>query len=98
MVPTAVATEGDAPARVALAPVAPNPSRARATVTIETPGAARVVVYDLLGREVARVADGAAEAGWPETRLDASALASGVYIVWLRAGDETRTRRITVLR
>ncbi|HEX9950783.1 MAG TPA: T9SS type A sorting domain-containing protein, partial [Rubricoccaceae bacterium] len=90
----------DLPRELTLASPWPNPARGPATVRWGLPGAAMVDVrvYDLLGREVARVADGAAEAGWHESRLDASALASGVYIVRLRAGDETRTRRITVLR
>jgi fibronectin type 3 domain-containing protein len=59
----------------------------------------RVVVYDVLGREVAVLADGAMEAGryevgWSEAR----SLPSGTYVVRLTAGALTQTRRMMLLR
>ncbi|HEX9951752.1 MAG TPA: T9SS type A sorting domain-containing protein, partial [Rubricoccaceae bacterium] len=98
--PPAVGTEGNAPARFALAPVAPNPSRGRATVTVETPATAhvRVIVYDVLGRDVAVLADGEMAAGRHALALDASGLASGVYVVRMTSGDFAATRRLTVVR
>ncbi len=89
------------PAELTLSSPWPNPSRGDVRFRIGLPaaGAVDVRVYDLLGREVARLAEGEpGEAGWHETEWDARALASGVYVVRLTVGDEVRTRRITVLR
>ncbi len=71
-----------------------------ATVSVEMPepGALRVTVLDLLGREVAVLADDAREAGVHEMRLDASRLPAGVYVVVLDSGARRLTERITVLR
>lgn len=79
---------------------APNPVRGAATVAVALPeaGAFRVAVLDLLGREVAVLADDAREAGVHELALDTSRLPAGVYVVTLRAGAERLTERITVLR
>jgi hypothetical protein len=92
------------PREVTLAPPYPNPSRGAATLRWGLPEAGRVDVrvYDLLGREVARLAEGqATEAGWHETRWQA-AVASGVYIVRLQAESGRRTvsktRRLVVVR
>jgi hypothetical protein len=64
------------------------------------PAAADValVVYDVLGREVARLAEGERAAGWHEARFDASALPSGRYVVRLVAGSVAETIPVTVLR
>ncbi len=99
---TPVGTEGDPNdlREVTLALPRPNPARGATTLRWGLPAAGRadVRVYDLLGREVARLVDDQpAEAGWHETRWDAQ-VASGVYIVRLRAGDEMRTRRLVVVR
>jgi hypothetical protein len=57
-----------------------------------------VRVYDLLGCEVARQAEGVpTEAGCHETRWDAR-VAAGVYIVRPGADGEARTRRLVVVR
>ncbi|HLT48365.1 MAG TPA: S8 family serine peptidase, partial [Rubricoccaceae bacterium] len=82
----------------------PNPFRGRAVVPFEVPEAAqvRVSVYDVLGREVAVLADGRFEAGRYEATLDGAGLAAGLYLVraTVVAGDaESRyVSRVTVLR
>ena len=79
---------------------APNPVRGTARISASLPeaGALRVTVLDLLGREVAVLADGQHEAGVHELALDASALPAGVYVVVLEAGAQRLTERVTVLR
>jgi hypothetical protein len=65
----------------------PNPATRTATLRWGLPEAGRVSlrVYDLLGREVARIADGATfDAGWHTTRWEPE-LASGTYFVRLQA-------------
>ena len=95
----ALAAEGGA--AFGLETAAPNPavSSTRIAFSLAEAGPARVAVYDVLGRQVAVLADGASmEAGRHEVTLNASALASGAYVVHLTAGEQTAARRLTVAR
>jgi hypothetical protein len=69
-------------------------------VAFELPesGAVRLAVYDLLGREAAVLAEGVQPAGAHTARVDASRLASGVYLVRLDAAGQTLTHQLTVVR
>ncbi|MDT7858170.1 zinc-dependent metalloprotease [Rubrivirga sp. S365] len=95
---TAGLTAGAAPEAFALGAVGPNPVAGSATVSFDVPeaSAVAVVVYDVLGREVARVVDGEVGAGTHRVQFDASALSPGVYVVHMRAGTFVATRRVTV--
>lgn len=87
-----------APRAFTLAPVHPNPVTASATVgyTLARAAAVRVAVYDLLGREVAVLAEGRRAPGEHAVALDARALAAGTYLVRLAVdGDVVATRRMT---
>ncbi len=94
------ATEGDAVTEFALAAPAPNPTAGAARVAFALPTASdvTVVLYDLLGRRVATLAEGQMAAGRHEARLDAGALAPGVYVVRMQAGTFAATQRVTVVR
>lgn len=61
-------------------------------------GDVRITVYDLLGRTVATVANGAYPAGTHTVTFDASRLASGVYVIRMEAGTQTFARRMTLLK
>ncbi len=80
--------------------VAPNPARGAAVLTLRLDAAqsARVAVYDLLGRPVARLHDGLLAAGTHGFRFSTEALPAGVYVVRAAAGDAVLTRRLTVAR
>jgi len=93
----ATAPEGDAALTLL---VVPSPVRdgARVRYTVPDAGPARVAVYDVLGREVARLADGAVAAGVHEATFDTAALAPGVYVVRLESGDHSLVQRVTVAR
>ncbi len=96
---TPVGAEDDGPGAVTLS-AWPNPVRGTASLRWALPSAGRVDlrVFDLLGREVAVLADDEpAEAGAHVTPW-AAEVASGVYVVRLRSGDVTRTRRLVVVR
>ncbi len=88
----------------ALSAVVPNPfSRSTAVqFALAEPAEVRLVVYDALGREVARLADGQLDAGWHTARFDGAALPSGVYLVRMEArggaGAFTESRRITLVK
>jgi len=90
------------PEDVELLPNYPNPFRARTTIEYALPEAAdvRLSVYDVLGRRVAVLEDGRRERGFHRVRWDAGnrSLSSGVYFYRLRAGDETKSRQMVLLR
>ncbi|PAP76425.1 glucoamylase family protein [Rubrivirga marina] len=79
---------------------APNPTAGsvRLGVSLAEAGPARLTVHDALGRRVAVVADGPLAAGAHALSWDASAVASGVYVVRLEAAGLVRTRTVVVTR
>lgn len=99
--PMAVASEPGTQAETTrLAAAYPNPFRTATTVPFELAeaGAVRLTVYDVLGREVARLADGFRAAGSHEVHFDAAALLNGLYILRLDAGDRTDSRKVLLQR
>lgn len=78
----------------------PNPFASWTTLGYELPVASpvRLVLYDVLGREVAVLVDGYVEAGRHEATLDGAHLPSGTYLVWLEAMGGVQTRRVTLVR
>jgi hypothetical protein len=93
--------EDGLPAVLALHPTAPNPvTGPSALVRFDLPESAEatVEVFDMLGRRVATLAEGQREAGRHAARLDARDLASGSYVIRMRAGDFVQAQRITIAR
>ena len=89
------------PDRFALAQPYPNPFRHTATVGFAVPVASdvRLVVYDVLGREVTVLLDGPVAAAHHEVALDGSGWPSGTYLVRMATGGGfTQTQRATVVR
>lgn len=80
--------------------VAPNPAAGRATVTVSMPaaGVVRVEAFDVLGRRVAVLYDGALAAGTHRLALLASTLPSGVVVVRVQTDRAVATRPLTVVR
>lgn len=83
--------------------LSPNPVRGalRLDYALARAGRATVAVYDLSGREVARLVDGAQTIGRQSVTWRAASragLAPGVYLVRLTAPDCTITRRVVALR
>jgi len=78
----------------------PNPVRSQGTVAYALPEESKVTlrVYDVLGRQVATLATGTKEAGRHTVQLATETLSSGVYFGRLQAGEQTLTRKITVVR
>ncbi len=58
----------------------------------------RFAVYDLLGREIAVLADGFYPAGTHSVRFDASTLPSGMYLYRLEAAGTILVRRMILLK
>ena len=100
----------------------PNPFNPTTTIRYEIPGVGgqglgvsnvRLIVYDLLGREVAVLVNEKKDAGVHEVRFDGSGLASGIYLYRLQvrpldsaigrdsksgAGDFVQTKRLVILK
>jgi endo-1,4-beta-xylanase len=55
-------------------------------------------VYDVLGREVARLVEGAQAAGVQEAVFDAAHLPSGVYLYRIEAGGQVQTGRLVLMK
>ncbi len=88
-----------APAEAALSlTVGPNPSSGAAALryTLAVPGAVRLSIVDVLGREVAIVADGEQAAGDHVAALDTRRLAAGLYVARLTDGRALATAALTV--
>jgi murein DD-endopeptidase MepM/ murein hydrolase activator NlpD len=95
----------EAPGEFALEQNYPNPFNPETVIGFEVHGGSlqsgarvRLVVYDLLGREVAVLVDGSLQPGRYSVRWDAGTVAGGVYFYRLQAGEFTQTRRMVVLK
>jgi hypothetical protein len=80
--------------------VAPNPFRGGAEValTLREPSWVRLAVFDVLGREVAVLADGPMTAGTHALAFDGVRLQAGVYIVRVEAVGTVASRTVTLVR
>ena len=78
----------------------PNPFNPTTTLmfAINQPGKVQLIVYDMLGREVASLANGQMQSGVYRVGLDGSLLASGNYIARLVTPNGTTTRLMTLLK
>lgn len=88
------------PQEVALRQNWPNPFNPVTQIQYELVSDARVrlVVYDMLGREVAVLEDGLLPAGIHVQHFNAAALASGVYLYRLEVDHQVFTRRMTLIK
>jgi lysophospholipase L1-like esterase len=78
----------------------PNPFNPKTIVRSQLPETSFVTlaVYDVLGREVAVLANERRAAGYYEDTFDASGLASGVYIYRFASGKFSQAKKMMVVR
>ncbi|MGI9173858.1 MAG: right-handed parallel beta-helix repeat-containing protein [Rhodothermales bacterium] len=90
----------EVPAAFALEANWPNPFNPATTIAFALPEASdvRLVVYDVMGREVARLADGPMAAGRHEVAFEAGRLPSGTYLYRIEAGDFSAVQRMTLVK
>ena len=83
-----------------LSPLAPNPTTGIARMTVRTAEgeALTVRVYDVMGRMVQTITEGARSTGEQRLEVNTQGLAAGVYVVRATAGTSVATRRLTVIR
>lgn len=89
------------PERFALGEAHPNPFNPRVNVALNVPRAAQVraVVYNVLGRKVATLADGRLRAGTHHLTWRPGNLTSGIYFLRVTAGEQFRqVRRLVFMK
>lgn len=97
---TSVTPQGETPGSYVLSQNYPNPFNPNTSIAFELPAQANVslAVFDVLGRQVAELANGAFPAGAHSVSFDASGLPSGLYIYRLDAGDKSMARTMTLVK
>ena len=103
--PTAVSGPLPSPDAPTLLRGHPNPFNASATITwsLAREGPVDLAVHDVTGRRVRTLVSARLAAGHHRTRWDGrdhrgAAAASGVYLVRMRSGAESRTFKLTLIR
>ncbi len=83
---------------IEIAKIYPNPASAITCVELnsEVNSKAKVELFDINGRLVNSLYNGAIDAGVNRFFFDASLLASGVYVVQVAAGNQRKTSRVVV--
>ena len=78
----------------------PNPFNPVTRIEFSLPeaGLTRLTIYDLQGREVAKLIDGEMNAGFHNVTWDASKMASGIYIYRLTSGNFVATKKMVLLK
>ncbi len=78
----------------------PNPFNPSTTITYDIPksGSVRLVVFNLLGQEVAKLVDGKQGSGSHRVVFDASRLTSGMYIYMLEVDGAQAARKMLLLK
>jgi len=82
----------------------PNPFNPTTTITFSLPAPNRretlvtLKVFDMLGREIATLANEEMGPGTHQVQFNASGLASGVYVYRLQSGTLSATRTMVILR
>jgi endo-1,4-beta-xylanase len=78
----------------------PNPFNPTTTISFSLPQRSdvRLVLLDMLGREVINIAYGSYEAGNHNVQLSASNLPSGIYLYRLQTGNFQATKKLIILK
>ena len=98
--PTGVETEKTIPADFSLSQNYPNPFNPSTKISWQSPVGSHqtLMIYDVLGNEVATLVNEYKPAGSYEVNFDASKLSSGVYIYKIQAGDFVNSKKMLLLK
>ena len=83
----------------------PNPFNPVTTINYDLPqeGTVRLIIYDVMGREVTRLVNGFTPAGYHSVRWDAKnqmgeSVSAGVYFYHLQSGNFIKTQKMVLLK
>ncbi|MBN1479358.1 T9SS C-terminal target domain-containing protein [candidate division KSB1 bacterium] len=93
------------PSSISLQQNYPNPFNPSTTIsfTLPSPSEMTLIVFDMHGTRIKTLMHGRQSAGshaitWDGSDQNGASVASGIYVVRLKAGDFVRTRRMTLVR
>jgi hypothetical protein len=97
---TAIKENDSQPASFSLSQNYPNPFNPTTAISFQLSAVSfvKLVVFDVLGREVVTLVNGEYRSGSYQLTFDAANLRSGVYFYRLRAGAFVQTRRMLLLK
>lgn len=97
---TDVENEFELPIEFSLEQNYPNPFNPSTNINFALPKTSEVslVVYNLLGQQVANLVNGNLKAGNHSIRFNASALSSGIYIYRIQAGNFVQTKKMMLIK
>lgn len=88
------------PATFTLAQNYPNPFNPTTNIGFSVPesGIVKLIVYNILGQEVAKIVDGMIDAGTHNVSFNASSLSGGVYIYKLQSNKSLIVKKMLLLK
>ena len=88
------------PSALSLGQNYPNPFNPNTTLTFEIPkpGYVSLIIYNIQGMEVSRLADGWYSPGSYHTTFDGSGFSSGIYFALLTAGGFSQTKKMLLVK
>lgn len=98
--PVGIVNNNETPLSYSLGQNYPNPFNPVTNIKFSVPksGNATLIIYDMMGREVAKYLDGYVDAGTYNAEVDASGWASGVYFYTLRTSEFTETKKMMLTK
>ncbi|HEX04139.1 MAG TPA: T9SS type A sorting domain-containing protein, partial [Bacteroidetes bacterium] len=95
-----VETQSSLPSEFGLNSVYPNPFNPTTSLTLNLPDAntVNVIVFDMLGRQVAELVNGTMQAGSHTLTFDGTNHASGVYFVQAEMAGQTSIQKIVLMK
>ena len=90
----------DMPALFCLEQNYPNPFNPSTTIRYALPASVQVklIVYDLIGREIAILVNEEQTAGWKEVQWNAGSISSSIYFYKLFAGNFSEAKKMSLIR
>ncbi|MBP7846128.1 MAG: T9SS type A sorting domain-containing protein [Candidatus Pacebacteria bacterium] len=97
---TSVGDENHLPKDFSLSQNYPNPFNPNTTIkySLESKQYVKLTVYDLLGKEIAVLADGEFSSGEHSAVFNAKNLSSGIYLYRIQAGNFVATKRMMLVK
>ncbi|MBD3226491.1 MAG: DUF4185 domain-containing protein [Caldithrix sp.] len=88
------------PAQIVLYPNYPNPFNGETNIryALSVDQYVELIIYDINGQKAATLIDGKQRAGLHEASWNANGLSSGVYFYRLKAGRNTQTRKLILMK